>query len=583
MSRMRLWRGLLSLCLITAAALAAAPAVCAESPYAPWANGPPSDPAWFPIGVWLQSTSTSRIAQYQAVGFNIYVGLWQGPTESQLANLKARNMKTICSQNSVGLNSSNNDVIIAWSQQDEPDNAQWNPVTGTYDPPVLPSVIVNRYNTMKANDATRPIFLNFGQGVAWDGWWGRGTRTNHPEDYPLYMEGCDIASFDIYPFAASTDPRYAAVKDRPWLIPFGVDRLNAWMPGTETDVVWNFVECTNIRGTGEATPTQVKAEVWMSLVHGSMGILYFVHEFEPFIEAGLLADPVMTAAVTEINNQIHSLAPVLNSPTIPGGATVQSSDPEVPVDIMVKQYGDATYLLAVGMRDGSTTATFQVAGLGGLTQAEVLGESRTIAVANGSFQDSFSPYAVHLYRITTPEPQITGWQVVATHGAAGELATDVADNYIEPRLGGLTKLGIVFSAAIDQATLLPGAVTIAGQNSGDVSSLVSGMTLDGTGTVMTVALSSALADADGYTVTVTGSVRTTGGLPLVGDTDIVLRTLGGDVDASGSVTALDLLALRVVVGQTVAAGNCRLDVDASGVITPADMRALRPRLGNSLP
>jgi hypothetical protein len=555
----------------------------AESPYAQWANGPSTDPNWFPIGVWLQSTSTSRIAQYQAAGFNIYVGLWQGPTETQLANLKARGMKTICSQNSVALNSVNRDVIIGWSQVDEPDNAQWNSVTQTYDPPILPSEIVNRYNAMKANDATRPIFLNLGQGVAGDGWWGRGTRTNHPEDYPLYLQGCDIASFDIYPFASSTDPRYAPVKDKPWVIPYGVDRLNTWKQGTQTDVVWNFVECTNISGYGKATATQVKAEVWMSLVHGSMGILYFVHQMDPFIEAGLLADPVMTAAVTEINNQIHALAPVLNSPTIPNGATVQSSNPDVPVDIMVKAYDGATYLFAVGMRDGSTTATFQVAGMDGPAMAEVLGEGRSISVAGGSFQDTFTPYAVHLYRIVQTAAHVMGWQVVASHGPAGELASDVADQYVEPRLTGLACFRIRFEAPIDPATVTDGAVTILGAAGGNQTATIAGMTLDSTQTLLTVTLAAPLPDADAYTITAGGPLRTTAGLGITGDTDIVIRTLAGDIDGSGTVTAADLLAVRTAAGAPLAPPVARCDLDGSGAVTADDMRLLRPLLGHSLP
>ncbi|MBN2583910.1 MAG: hypothetical protein JXL80_12655 [Planctomycetes bacterium] len=554
-----------------------------ESPYAQWTNGPPSDPNWFPIGVWLQSTSTSRIAQYQAAGFNIYVGLWQGPTESQLANLKTMGMKTICSQNTVGLTSANRDVIIGWAQQDEPDNAQWNSTTQTYDPPILPSEIVNRYNTMKANDDTRPVFLNLGQGVAWDGWWGRGTRTNHPEDYPLYLQGCDIASFDIYPFASSTATNYLPVKNKPWLIPYGVDRLNTWKVGTQTDVVWNFVECTNIHGYGVATPTQVKAEVWMSLVHGSMGILYFVHQIDPtFIEAGLLADPVMTAAVTATNNQIQSLAPVLNSPTIEDGATVQSSNVDVPVDIMVKEYGGATYLFAVGMRDGSTTATFQVAGAGA-AQAEVLGESRTITVSGGSFQDAFTPYAVHLYRITQTAAHVTGWQVVGSHGAAGDLATDISDDYIEPRLAGLGKVRIQFDAAINPATLVAGAVTVVGQSHGDQSGTIASMTLDGSQRLLTVTFSPALPDVDTYTITATSTLRTTGGLGLEGDTNIVLKALAGDLDGSGEVSAADLLAARAASGETLTTANARYDADGSGTITSADLRAMRPTVGHALP
>ena len=52
--------------------------------------------------------------------------------------------------------------------------------------------------------------LNLGQGVAWDGCYGRGVRTNHPEDYPEYIRGCDLVSFDIYPVAHST-PRCPAI------------------------------------------------------------------------------------------------------------------------------------------------------------------------------------------------------------------------------------------------------------------------------------------------------------------------------------------------------------------------------------
>ena len=54
----------------------------------------------------------------------------------------------------------------------------------------------------------------------------------------------------------------------------------------------------------------------MSLVHGSRGLIYFVHQFKPkFNEHALLDDPEMLAAVTAINRQIRELAPVLNSPS----------------------------------------------------------------------------------------------------------------------------------------------------------------------------------------------------------------------------------------------------------------------------
>jgi len=560
----------------------------AQSPYARWDNGPSTDPGYFPIGVWLQSTSPSRVAQYQAIGVNLYVGLWRGPTESQLANLKTAGMQCICSQNTVGLTSPNRDVIVGWAQQDEPDNAQA-ASGGGYDPPILPSVIAARYQTMVAADDTRPVFLNFGQGVAWDGWVGRGVRTNHPEDYPLYIvgdpdaeppygPGCDIASFDIYPCASSR----AEVKDKIWLVAFGVDRLISWSDN-ETQTVWNFVECTDIHGDGKATPTQVKAEVWMSIIHGSMGILYFVHQIDPFIEPGLLQDAEMTAAVSAINWRIRSLAPVLNSPTVVDGAAVQSSSPEVPVDIMVKHHDEDAYLFAVGMRDGATTATFQLADFPGSAEAEVIGEDRTVPVAGGAFQDTFSPYAVHLYRIPLPQAaRVAAWEVATDHSAAGPYAAPAVDSYVEPRIDGLRRVRITFDQPLDPATVNGAAVAVEAMSN---PGLLPGHTvsLDITQTVMIVAFDGPLTDRDVYTLTVAGSVQGADGQPVTGDLDITLRTLAGDVDGSGAVTAADILAARAAAGQPLGPGTCRWDVTTSGAVTGDDLLAIRRRLGNALP
>ena len=142
----------------------------------------------------------------------------------------------------------------------------------------------------------------------------------------------------------------------------------------------------------------------MSLIHGSRGLIYFVHQFKPtFHEAALLDDPEMLAAVTALNRQITELAPVLNSSSIKDAATVRSENPEVPVAFMVKRHGGATYLFSVGMRDGATTATFSLSGIRGAKTVEVLGESRTIAAKDGSFSDRFAPWDAHLYRVTAEE------------------------------------------------------------------------------------------------------------------------------------------------------------------------------------
>jgi hypothetical protein len=80
----------------------------------------------------------------------------------------------------------------------------------------------------------------------------------------------------------------------------GVERLRRWTGGEKP--VWNCIECTHISNPQrQATPQQVRAEVWMALIHGSRGLIYFVHQFKPaFKEAALLDDPEMLSAVSAI-------------------------------------------------------------------------------------------------------------------------------------------------------------------------------------------------------------------------------------------------------------------------------------------
>jgi len=363
------------------------------SPYVRWNNGPSHSAEFFPIAVWLQSPG--KASRYRRAGFNTYVGLWKGPTEQQLAELKKAGMKIICHQNEVGLKHIDDPTIIGWMHGDEPDNAQSLGTDKGYGPPIAPRKIIDDYRKVRSADPSRPVLLNLGQGVAWDGWYGRGVRTNHPEDYLEYVKGCDIASFDIYP-VVHPKPQ---VTGKLWYVARGVERLKKWTEGKQ--VVWNCIECTRISNRErKATPHQVRCEVWMSIIHGSMGLIYFVHEWQPrFNESAILSDGKMLSAVTAINRQISELAPVLNSPTVNGAVSVSSDNKDVPVAVMAKKYEGARYLFAVGMRDGKTNAKFAVRSLEGKRTVEVLGENRTIISKDGVFRDSFEAWDVHLYRI----------------------------------------------------------------------------------------------------------------------------------------------------------------------------------------
>ncbi len=382
---MRVWQ-------VAVMVLGVAPCGPAQAADDPFPKGPPQAAESFPIAVWLQAPANAE--RFRAIGINTYVGLWRGPTEEQLDALDRAGIRLICGQHERSLRFKDRPTIVGWMHGDEPDNAQSLGRGKGYGPPTPPATIVERYRKMRETDPDRPVLLNLGQGVAWDGWYGRGVRTNHPEDYPEYLRGCDIASFDIY--QACHEKREIA--GNLWYVPLGVDRLRRWSEGKKD--VWCCIETTGIDNEKRRpTPQQVRSEVWMALIHGAKGIIYFAHRFKPtFIEAGLLADEAMARGVAGINRQVRELAPVLNGPDVANGAVVASSKEGVPVYLAVKRHAGRTYLFSVAMRPGETTATFTVPGTGD-GRVEVLGEGRAIEVVGGRWEDRFEGYQVHLYRI----------------------------------------------------------------------------------------------------------------------------------------------------------------------------------------
>jgi hypothetical protein len=392
-----------------------------STPYAQWKNGPGKSDDFFPIAVWLQDPKMAP--RYKAAGINLYLGLWKGPTEEQMKALREANMPVICELNDYALSHLDDALFVGWHHGDEPDNAQkfatywkgdkekikegWPEIYESrglakqeykgYGPPVPPAWIVRDYGKIKAADPTRPVFVGLGQGVSWEAYIGRGERTGHLEDYPEYIKGCDIPGFDIYPAAHDK----LDVKDALWYVPRGVRRLREWCQDTKP--VWAHIETGIISApASQPSPKQVKAEVWMAIIHGARGIDYFVHQFKPnFNEHALLDNPEMLATVTAVNQQIAQLARVLNSPTIADAVAVESTNAKTPVHAMVKRADGATYVFAVGMYRDATQATFRLASMPGSAKAEVLGENRSIDAKDGTFSDKFDGHEVHIYRIAT--------------------------------------------------------------------------------------------------------------------------------------------------------------------------------------
>ena len=366
--------------------------------YKRWSNGPaPSgDPNFFPIAVWYQEPSTAR--GYKSLGVNLFVAI---PHNGDPAPLAAAGMgvfylgahkRVAVPDQRKALLARWGSLTRAWGQIDEPDNAQPLPGRKGYGPCVPPPQVVEVYNQYRKADPTRPVYLGVGKSVDDNKTHMRGVCTHHYEDYPAYIRGSDIVSYDSYP---------VNVHKPLWYVAKGMDELRSWARYRKP--VYEAVETTAIQATaGRPTPADVRSEVWMLIIHGGMGVIYFCHIFTPKMDpAGMLHDPAMSRAVAALDRQILRLAPVLNTPSVANGVRVVSSNPMTPVDTMLKRRQGSTYLFTVAARPGGpATATFTLRDCPPHATVTVIDENRTILIVNGTFKDDFSkPYEVHLYRI----------------------------------------------------------------------------------------------------------------------------------------------------------------------------------------
>jgi hypothetical protein len=385
------------------ACVPAIPSVAWTSPYAAWSRGIPTAPTFFPIGVWLQIPQ--HATALAKLGINIYIGNNAGTdtlAAGDLTMLKSLGMYAIIGQDSAGLpNIADTTIIGWWMDPDEPDNAQ--PASsGGYGPPVDPTnTLVPRYNSYKAADATRPIYLGLGQGVAYANYEGRGSN---PPAESLYVPASDIVAFDIYPYNnCSGDTNEKVTCGEFWLNASGVDNLHQWAKSSRNQAVWTDFETTVINAgtTAGPTPVQTVSEVWLALIHSANGIIYFIDSWNPtFSEDAILQDSAMVTAVTALNKQIIALAPELNSATLPNMVTVTTAgDAGAPVDTMVKANGTSLYVFSAIARPGSATATFAINGMTGNGAANVVGENRSIPIGAGMFADAFAANGAHIYQI----------------------------------------------------------------------------------------------------------------------------------------------------------------------------------------
>lgn len=381
----------------------------------PWEGGPAyykkfakadaagwSDPSFFPVLIWYNGISSDAEAQYdKKMGFNTYVGMDKGTDYG----LFQRNGLFWIGEK---LNDSFNAQSTNWVGDFLEDEAD-----GRFEPkPGLAQMAKRKAETGKEG---RFRYSNFTQLIM-----NRDFPTGVAEDYVNNYS--DVVSMDMYfytvpycsqagynpaQYPANTGQKYCRTASS-----YGrtVDalRLRDAADGKLLPL-WNFVEIYNGMGSGnddlKVTPEQATGAAMSSIIHEARGLAWFNQSFTGQCKGTSLVREVQmnpnhcaaanVNAVGAFNNQVHRLAPVINTQSY----KYKFGDG---LDTMLKVHDGSAYVFAmVDNASDPGQRTFQVPDeLKGRT-VEVVDENRTIPMnGDGTFTDNFAQESsYHIYRI----------------------------------------------------------------------------------------------------------------------------------------------------------------------------------------
>ena len=229
-----------------------------------WTNGPPTDPAFFPIGVWLQRPTARRHGQvnarnYRDLGINIIINT---PDQVAAADLNALPDGMYIMPGTVSDLTRNSSRVIGYVAYDEPDLA------GGGEDCVTADALNRIVSGIRAQDPTRPVWVNFGPGMAlpyfaqqahgcpapWPGiaqWTSSGATGDFMPNYayqPYYEWAAvpDIVSVDHY---ATADFRQPLIDQQLW--GYGRMTRRAVAFAGKGKPVWAYVQTGNVNTADE--------------------------------------------------------------------------------------------------------------------------------------------------------------------------------------------------------------------------------------------------------------------------------------------------------------------------------------------
>lgn len=381
-----------------------------------------TDPAYFPISVFLGKADPAHVSSLKDAGINLYMAVEHSPAIYPLTNVTNQGIFVMPGVDEwTPAEVGNNDKAVAWFISDELDMGMGLNTDHDNDGDIdeYDGIAEQRERVALARSYNDGRFLhaNFGNGILRT-FWSPNTMYDH-------VELMHSSSADKYTY---TSPHVIdlidGMHDAPdW--PNGVPVNRAYSYGWQADqmrrfqnqndlrAIWTFIETARPflieNGAMTIQPDQIEGAVWSALIHEARGIAYFQHNNDAAYGGNysIVEIPAVHAKVKTINEKVISLAPVLNTQSyynttaVVGGFTYYRYSFSNGTDTMLKTHNGYAYIFAgIGIGHSTGVKTFSVpAGVQG-TSVEVVGENRTLTISGGNFSDTFAfEYTHHVYKI----------------------------------------------------------------------------------------------------------------------------------------------------------------------------------------
>lgn len=287
-------------------------------------------------------------------------------------------------------------ALLMYESADEPAWTWGDPAK----PRVPPESLATGYRMIKELDPNHPVTLNH-------------APQNTVATLRKYNAACDTISVDIYPiippdilhiYGLTPDRRHGDLRNQtPSCVGEYVDKMRQ-VAGPDRPVwmvlqgfAWADLDPVTKIQSSVACPTYEKTRymAWQSVIHGCNGIIYW----------GTYTIQQPGDCWSGITRTVRELAD-LHGVLIADEAPVQLEKDydemgysiDAGVEVSVRDVGQHRYILTANSSIDPAGVTFR--GLAGVADGDidVLGENRKVPVKGGSFHDTYTGLAVHLYR-----------------------------------------------------------------------------------------------------------------------------------------------------------------------------------------